>query len=117
LFIDALHSISPTVGCYAVSNGEEALFALLHEDLKPDYIITDLNMPRMNGLEFLKRLRQVEKFQSIPVIMFSSHYSEDAIAIVKQLGVTAFYSKTRFGMLAEILKKYFAEPTNSATIL
>jgi CheY-like chemotaxis protein len=117
LFIEVLHSISPTVGCYAVSNGEEALFTLLQEDFKPDYIITDLNMPRMNGLEFLKLLRQVEKFQSIPVIVFSSHYSEDAIEIVKQHGVTAFYSKTRFGILAEILKKYFVEPTSTATIL
>jgi CheY-like chemotaxis protein len=117
LFIDALNLISPAVGCYTVSNGEEALFTLMQEDFKPDYIFTDLNMPRMNGLEFLKLLRQVEKFQSISVIVFSSHYSEDAIEIVKKLGVTGFYSKTRFGMLAEILKKYFVEPTSPATIL
>jgi CheY-like chemotaxis protein len=117
LFIDALHSISPTMGCYAVSNGEEALFTLMQEDFKPDYIFTDLNMPRMNGLEFLKLLRQIEKFQSIPVIVFSSHYSEDFIEVVKQLGVTGFYSKTTIGILAEILKKYFPEPTTPATIL
>jgi CheY-like chemotaxis protein len=117
LFINALHSISPTVGCYAVGNGEEALFTLLEEAFKPDYIFTDLNMPRMNGFEFLKALRGIEKFRSIPVIVFSSDYSEDQIQKAKKLGATAFYSKTRFGMIAEVLRKYFAEPSSNATVL
>src|SRR5687768_12018496 len=113
LFIDALQSIAETVGCYAVSNGEEALFALLQEDFRPDYIFTDVNMPRMNGFEFLKQLRGIEKFRSIPVIMFSSDYSDEQIHKAKALGATAFYPKTRLGMVAEVLRKYFAEPSES----
>ena len=42
-FIDALHSISSTTGCYAVLNGEEALLTLAQEQFTPDYIFTDIN--------------------------------------------------------------------------
>jgi CheY-like chemotaxis protein len=117
LFIDAVHSISPSIGCYAVSNGEEALSTLLEEGLNPDFIFTDLNMPRMNGFEFLKALRSIEQFRSIPVIVLSSEYSEDVMRKVKDLGVTAFYSKTRFGLITEILRKYLVEPVSRTTIL
>ncbi len=108
-FIDALHSISSTTGCYAVANGEEALFTLAQEDFTPDYIFTDINMPRMGGLEFIKILKGIKKFQDIPVIIYSSEYSEGQIQKVKGLGALAFYSKTRMGALKEILKKYFQE--------
>ena len=109
LFMDALHNISSNSGCYAVSNGEEALFTLLQENFKPDYIFTDLNMPRMNGFEFLKILKGIEKFRSIPVIVFSSDCSDEQVQKAKQLGACAIYSKTRPGVLPVILKKYLVD--------
>ena len=111
LFIDALHHVSSTTGCYAVSNGEEALYTLLQADFNPDYIFTDLNMPRMDGFEFLRILRSMERLRNIPVIVYSSDYSEEQIQKLKALGVMAYYSKTRIGVLKEILKQYFREPT------
>lgn len=109
MFIEAVHRISPNIGCYAVSNGEEALSTLINEDLVPDYIFTDINMPRMDGLEFMKALRTMEKFKSIPVIVFSSDTSDGTIQKVKELGARAIYSKTRLGVLPEILRKYLLE--------
>jgi CheY-like chemotaxis protein len=116
-FLDALHSVSAHTGCYAVSNGEEALFMLQHERLNPDFIFTDVNMPRMGGLEFLKEIKRIEKLQNIPVIVYSSIYSEDQVQNVKQLGASAVYRKTRIGALKDILKKYFPESSRSTTIL
>jgi CheY-like chemotaxis protein len=115
-FLDALHSASSDAGCYAVSNGEEALFTLLQDDFEPDYIFTDINMPRMDGLEFLRILKGLEKFRDIPVIVYTSDYSEDQIKKVKALGAIAIYSKTRWSALKEILKKYFPT-TPDKTIL
>ncbi len=115
-FIDALHSVSSNIACHAVSNGEEALFTLLQEDFKPDYIFTDLNMPRMDGFEFLKILQGIEKFRSIPVIVFSSDCSEQHINKAKQLGAKAIYSKTRLGALPEMLKAYMVD-AQSSTVL
>ena len=108
-FIDALHSISSTTGCFAVTNGEEALFTLAQEHFSPDYIFTDIKMPRMDGLEFLKIVKGIEKFQNIPVIIYSSQYSEVQMQKVKTLGATAIYSKTTMGVIKDILKKYFQE--------
>lgn len=107
VIMKAIHSVSSATGCYAVSNGEEALETLLQEDFNADYIITDIEMPRMNGLEFLKILKGIDKFQNIPVIVLSSDYSEDKLQKVRKLGATAFYSKTHFRVLKEILQKHF----------
>lgn len=107
-FLDALHRVSEKTGCYAVSNGEEALSTLLEEDLFPDYIFTDINMPKMNGFEFLAVLKGIEKFKDIPIIIYSSDYSEEKIQKAKRLGAAAFYSKTRVNVLRSILTKYFA---------
>lgn len=109
IFMDALHHVSPTTGCYAVSNGEEALFTLMQEAFLPDYIFTDLNMPRMDGFEFLKILRDIKKFRDIPVIIYSSYYSEEHIQKAKAFGVTAVYSKSRVSVLKDILRRHFSE--------
>ncbi|MEX1241829.1 MAG: response regulator [Cyclobacteriaceae bacterium] len=117
LFIDALHDVSSTTGCYAVSNGQEALYTLLQTDFNPDYIFTDLNMPKMDGFEFLRILRSMERLRNIPVIVYSSDYSEEQIQKVRTLGVMAYYSKTRIGVLKDILKKYFHDPISKNTVL
>lgn len=54
-------------------NGEQAL-ELLHQDLSnlPALILLDLNMPRMNGLEFLEIAKREEKLRAIPVIVFTT---------------------------------------------
>lgn len=115
-FIDALHDISSDTGCYAVSNGEEALFALLDEHCIPDYIFTDLNMPGMGGMEFLRIIKGIEKFRHIPVIIYSSDYNEATIEQARALSVTAIYSKTRMSALKEILKRYFTRVDNNQTV-
>ena len=105
-FIDALHHASSTTGCYAVSNGEEALSTLLG-GFDPDFIVTDLNMPKMDGMEFLRNLRAIEKFRNIPVIVFSSDLSEGQIQHLQNLGVKECHSKSKIGGLKDILNEYF----------
>ena len=52
------------------SNGAEGLLA--NEKLRPKTILLDLQMPVLDGLEFLKHLRKRDPFQNIPVILISS---------------------------------------------
>jgi len=52
------------------ANGMEALDKL--NGTNSDLLITDLNMPEMNGIELLRRLRNIPDFKSIPVIMVTS---------------------------------------------
>jgi len=51
-------------------DGEEALARA--SGLTPDLIITDVTMPRMNGLELCRRLHQDERLREIPVLIHSS---------------------------------------------
>lgn len=51
-------------------DGEEALARV--SGLSPDLIITDVTMPRMNGLELCRRLHQDERLRRIPVLIQSS---------------------------------------------
>jgi CheY-like chemotaxis protein len=72
---DAMDSLEAgNVLCFA-ENGEQALSILHHgyrPDNRPSLIILDLNMPRMNGTETLRRLKTDERFNKIPVIIFST---------------------------------------------
>src|SRR5688572_23709361 len=108
-FVETLHAVSQKTGCYAVSNGVEALLMLREEGLRPDFIFTDINMPIMNGYEFIEILKSDDDFKDIPVIVYSSNYSIDHMAKLRKLGVLAYYSKGRFQLLPEILRLYFGD--------
>ncbi|SKC43441.1 response regulator [Ohtaekwangia koreensis] len=78
-------------------NGEEAI-RLLHDKrdsftVKPDFIILDLNMPKMNGLELLQILRSSEDWKDIKIfILTTSEENEDKQA-AKQYGISGYIVK------------------------
>ena len=62
------------------ANGEEALEYLRDElNKKPCIILLDLNMPRMNGIEFLKVVKADEQLRKIPVIVLTTSRNEKDI--------------------------------------
>lgn len=70
-FLETLQVVAENTGCYAVSNGEEALTVLTDEQISPDIIFTDLNMPKLDGLGFIRRVREMEKFREVPIIIYT----------------------------------------------
>ena len=80
-------------------NGEEALDLLLGrngaEALRPlpEVILLDLNMPRMNGIEFLTELRANPEFQHIPVFITTTSSMEEDRADAQTLGVSGYILK------------------------
>jgi len=76
----------------SASNGIEAL-----EKLKifiPNLIILDIHMPKMDGYEFIKRLKKEAKFNSIPVIVLTGTYiSKEDIQHGLKLGATKYLTK------------------------
>ncbi len=61
-------------------NGEEALEYLNNPDSElPGIILLDLNMPRMNGLEFLKQLKSDSQLKMIPVIVLTTSANQNDI--------------------------------------
>ena len=62
------------------ANGEEALEYLRDEvNKKPYIILLDLNMPRMNGIEFLKVVKADEQLRKIPVVVLTTSRNEKDI--------------------------------------
>lgn len=75
----------------SASDGEEALDLIKQEDF--DAIILDINMPRMNGLEFLKHIKENDQYASIPVIMLTTEGQDDDKDKAVSLGATAYMVK------------------------
>ncbi len=69
----ALKEIHVTNRVDTAGNGEEAMeYLRTHKDEEPCIILLDLNMPRMNGIEFLKAAKQDELLKMIPVVVLTT---------------------------------------------
>ncbi len=75
---------------YVSASGVDALnfISLLDDSALPDCIVTDYEMPLMNGLEFVKHIRENARFRHIPIIMLSGAMKEEFAKEVLALGVT-----------------------------
>ncbi len=94
LFCDALKDIDREVKCISASNGEDALIKLNKKDIPlPDYIFLDLNMPRLNGKQCLKRLKIDSKLRDIPVIIYSTSKLREDMEETRLLGAVHFLTK------------------------
>lgn len=90
--------------CLEAGNGREALATLADEWV--DVIISDINMPEMNGLEFLKCLQQDRLYKDIPVIMISTEGSYERVEEALAGGARGFIKKP---FLPEDLRKKLYE--------
>jgi len=77
--------------CFDAANGAEAL-ALLHAH-PVDIILTDINMPEMNGEDFVRELEREEKFRSIPVVVVSTDATQNRIRRMMDLGAKGYVVK------------------------
>lgn len=60
---------------------------------RPDLIFLDLNMPRMNGYEFLTAIKNDDRFKGIPVVVFSTSDVESDVITSYQLGAGSYVTK------------------------
>ena len=72
-------------------NGAEAL-GLLDTNVV-DLILSDINMPVMDGLEFVRQLQTVEKLRGIPVVMITTEGSESNVVQALSLGAKGYIRK------------------------
>ncbi len=104
-----------------VSNGEELLEYLLHKgkfsDKKafplPGLILLDLNMPKKDGREALKEIKDHPELRRIPVVILTTSKAEEDVIRTYNLGVNSFINKpVSFDGLVEVtgtLGKYWFE--------
>jgi len=89
------------------ANGREAM-QMVHQN-RPDLILLDVAMPVMNGLDFLRNLRQDPKFKDLPVILLTAVSERDYIVQAGKLGVRDYLLKSRFSLkeLSARVESYF----------
>lgn len=91
-------------GCIVqpAEDGQEALELIAVA--KPDLLILDLAMPRMDGLSCLKELREAFSPQQLPVIVLTAHSDRQMVMDVIRLGVVDYVLKSPFSMSAFLEK-------------
>lgn len=72
-------------------------------------IITDVEMPRMDGMHLVKRLRESKAYQQMPIVMFSSLMSEDNRIKAISLGANDTITKPEIGRMVGMIDKYVFE--------
>lgn len=77
--------------CIEAGNGKEALNTLT--DNWVDVIISDINMPEMNGFELLKNLKEDDFLKNIPVILITTESSKERMQDAFNLGANGFIKK------------------------
>lgn len=98
--IDALREANLANPIVHVEDGVEALDWLLRRgrfadrpDEEPAVVLLDIKMPRMDGLEVLQKLRDVDAMRRMPVVILSSSREESDLARSWDLGVNAYVVK------------------------
>jgi CheY-like chemotaxis protein len=115
--VDAGHQIA------AVNNGQDALRYLEGTERDrdqfpaPDLILTDLKMPVMNGLEFLRWRRDKKRWWLVPTLVLSGSGLESDIREAYSLGATSYFTKPNDpAELATILRIIFEYWTTAAHV-
>jgi CheY-like chemotaxis protein len=94
IFRDALKDISFPGDCLTAGNGVEGIKILNRGKGLPAMIFLDLNMPLMNGVEFITRIKKDSGFKKIPVYIYSTSNNPADRQKLMQLGAMDFITKT-----------------------
>lgn len=74
-------------------NGEEALKLLEKKDELPDIILLDLNMPKINGIEFLDILKKDPILKNIPTIILTTSGNQKDLSECYKIGIAGYILK------------------------
>ena len=104
---------------FEAENGQKALQVLESEWI--DVILSDINMPEMDGMEFLRQVKAHDVYKSIPVIFITTEASEARMEEAKAHGVAGYVKKpfqpeTIKEKLYEVLEQAYAQRMEEAPV-
>ena len=89
-----MRTIIDAIEGYEVIEAEDGLDGLKKaEAAKCNLIITDINMPNMNGIEFIKALREKPEYKFVPIIALTTESQDDKMQEGKAAGATGWIVK------------------------
>ena len=94
IFKDAIKEVHSGIECLIASNGKDAYLHLEKSSAPPSLIFLDLNMPVMNGFEFLERIKKSDRLKNIPVVIYTTSDSPLDKRNTLDAGAVLFFTKT-----------------------
>lgn len=90
----AVENVFPTIKCICADTGIDALERLRTDRaFVPDKIFVDINMPRMDGVEFLVEIKKIHGLKAVPVYMYSTSAEPTIVKNCIRLGAAGFIKK------------------------
>lgn len=96
IFCEAVTEVNAAITCLIAQNGNEALTLLREAVHLPQIIFIDSNMPQMNGKKCLTAIKSDDRLQRIPVVMYSTFFSEEDISHFQNMGVVVAQKRIKF---------------------
>ena len=87
---------------YTAGDGEQGL--KLARELKPDILLLDVSLPKLDGFSVLKALRSEAATKTIPVVMLTNYSDPQGIELAKTLAANAYLIKAQF-LPSEVVAK------------
>ncbi|OGZ19159.1 MAG: hypothetical protein A2Z68_01040 [Candidatus Nealsonbacteria bacterium RBG_13_38_11] len=111
LFVEDEFTLQKTLGEVLRKEGYLVVSALdgeiglrMAKEKKPDLILLDLILPKMNGFEVLKKIKEDEEIKDVPIIVLTNLESMEDIQKALELGAATYLVKANYG-LEEVLEK------------
>ena len=104
IFAEAVSIAKPGCKLLLANDGAHG-FSVLQQEGKPDYIFLDINMPEINGKEFLQSLKSDPAYSEIPVVIYTTSSHKSELGEYFKMGATNFVTKpSEFNLLVTYLK-------------
>ena len=109
IFRMCLKKINDPINLLTMNDGVQALSHITaNNDYTPDYIFIDVNMPKMNGLECLQHLKNIERLSDSKIYMYSTTSAKPSVDESIRLGANGFIIKpSKTSELIDQLSKIF----------
>lgn len=91
IFTEAIHAADILVDCIYANSAEQGIKLL--DKILPDFIFLDFNMPGINGIQCLKKIKEKLSFKEVPVILYSTGADENLTSTAMKSGAAACVKK------------------------
>ncbi len=107
-FNRVLKSLNVNHKIIEANNGEEALDILTNKNIVPDIILLDLNMPKVNGIDFLRILKNDSLLRYIPSIVLTTSSNNKDLMECYKIGIAGYILKPlKYEEYVERIKRFF----------
>lgn len=93
IFLMCLKAVNGDIDCLALSDPTEAVALLKSSDYTPDYIFLDVNMPKLNGIDCLRLIKNIERLQYSKIYIYSTTSEGNAREQSREIGADDFIVK------------------------